>query len=95
MRRERDRLAILTFCIRPGARRRGFGTALMSRIEDITRETGVEEIILEVVATNDPALALYVASGFESAGFRKDYYELSSGRRVHARILHKSLTAPR
>ena len=50
----------------PEERRRGFGALLMRGVHDAARERGLREVTLEVVETNEPALALYDSLGYES-----------------------------
>ena len=46
----------------------GLGRAMLKRICEIAREKGFEQLELEVVAGNRPAIALYRALGFETFG---------------------------
>ena len=66
---------LLSLCVRPDARRRGVAAALLSALEAALPERGAERLLLEVRASNAPALALYKTAGFTSAGLRKNYYE--------------------
>jgi len=50
----------------PEARRRGYSRAMIERTRDVMRGAGAEIYLLEVLMSNDPAIALY-----ESAGFRR------------------------
>jgi ribosomal protein S18 acetylase RimI-like enzyme len=49
----------------PPARRRGVGDAVMRAVLDEARSRGIEEVSLEVLVQNEPALRLYERLGFE------------------------------
>ena len=66
-----DEVEILTVAVDPGFRRQGIGLALMRRI---VRETQARTMVLEVRASNGPAIALYQKMGFANVGRRKGYY---------------------
>ena len=46
----------------------GIGTIMMKRLMDAAREQGIEQLELEVVADNAPAVTLYKKLGFEVCG---------------------------
>jgi ribosomal-protein-alanine acetyltransferase len=60
----------------PAAQRRGLARRLFARLAEELRATQVNEMILEVRASNLPALALYQSLGFVETGRRKDYYQI-------------------
>lgn len=55
-------------------RRRGVADALLSALAGLCRERGIVRLMLEVRASNAPALALYHKYGFAEVGWRKNYY---------------------
>ena len=55
-------------------RGRGYGRLLMERLLREAEEENVEDITLEVRASNAPAIALYEAYGFQKEAVRKNYY---------------------
>ena len=55
-------------------RGRGYGRLLMERLLREAKEENVEDITLEVRASNAPAIALYEAYGFQKEAVRKNYY---------------------
>lgn len=59
-----------------GAERRGqgFGRALLERVVETASDDGVTELFLEVRASNQIAIALYMKWGFEKVGLRTGYY---------------------
>lgn len=60
--------------VAPGARRRGVADALLSAITGFGREH-LAQLMLEVRASNTPAITLYEKHGFAAVGRRKNYYE--------------------
>jgi ribosomal-protein-alanine N-acetyltransferase len=65
---------ILTLAVRPEARRRGVGRALLSAAMAAASGAGARRMLLEVAATNRAARALYEGAGFVTAGVRRRYY---------------------
>ena len=52
----------------------GLGTLLLGYVLQCARTRGVRKLFLEVRASNDRALKLYRAAGFEQVGVRRGYY---------------------
>ncbi len=65
---------VQTVAVSGGAQRRGIGRALLTELLDAARRTGCTEMLLEVHADNDAAVALYIVEGFEVIARRTDYY---------------------
>ena len=65
--------------ILPKARGQGGGRALLAAAQRHARATGAHKISLEVWTDNAPAIALYVAVGFEVEGLRRDHYRRRDG----------------
>ena len=63
-----------SIAVRPAARRRGFGAALVRAILAWAGENNARHLSLEVRASNDAALALYGRLGFLPEGRRPRYY---------------------
>ncbi len=82
---------LLTLAVDPDQRRQGFANTLMADMETHCRAENVEEVFLEVVDTNAPARALYVACGYTVKGARKDYYNGPNGTKVSAVVMAKTL----
>ena len=57
------------------SRRQGVADALPSALAGLCRERGIVRLMLEVRASNVPALSLYRKYGFAEVGRRKNYYE--------------------
>jgi GNAT superfamily N-acetyltransferase len=50
--------------VEPGMRRHGYGRAVMAQLTSWSRDRGALRAYLEVLATNEPAVALYASLGF-------------------------------
>lgn len=70
-----DEAEILTLAVRPAARGKGLGRALLQAAINKARQAGAETMFLEVGADNPHALALYAGLGFAKVGARKAYYD--------------------
>jgi ribosomal-protein-alanine N-acetyltransferase len=69
-----DELHINNIGVRPSARRRGLGAALLDMALDVGAECGANLAVLEVRAGNISAQELYARAGFSVAGERRNYY---------------------
>jgi ribosomal-protein-alanine N-acetyltransferase len=69
-----DEIHINNVAVRPELRGRGMGTALMRRVFREGASLGARRATLEVRASNEGALRLYVRLGFYVAGTRRHYY---------------------
>jgi ribosomal-protein-alanine N-acetyltransferase len=69
-----DELQILDVAVDPQARRRGLGLALMHHALADARVSEIRLVLLEVRASNLPALTLYERLGFERTRVRRSYY---------------------
>jgi len=67
-------IEILNFAVRPDARWRGIGTALLREAFAWGKACGAETALLEVRASNLAALSFYEQHGFRTTGRRKQYY---------------------
>jgi ribosomal-protein-alanine N-acetyltransferase len=70
-----DEVHILDVAVHPGHRRRGVGRLLLQHILAEARQNGVRSASLEVRVSNQPAIALYQALGFQQVAIRRQYYE--------------------
>lgn len=61
--------------VRRDAQRRGIGRTLVQRLLDVAMKAGVQAVLLEVAADNEPAQKLYEDFGFERIGVRRAYYQ--------------------
>jgi len=69
-----DEIHINNIAVRPEARGRGFGTALLEHVLREGYATGARRATLEVRRSNADARRLYERFGFRVAGVRRDYY---------------------
>lgn len=58
----------------PQAQRRGVGSTLLGTVIRLLKTSGAAVLMLEVRASNLPAILLYEAFGFVRTGVRKAYY---------------------
>ncbi|MCO4823577.1 MAG: ribosomal protein S18-alanine N-acetyltransferase [Amylibacter sp.] len=82
---------LLTIAVHPDARRNGHGSALLTAVIEAAGAAACEEIFLEVVETNIPAINLYQSKGFSERAVRKDYYNGPNGAKSSALIMHKTI----
>ncbi|MDD4565635.1 MAG: ribosomal protein S18-alanine N-acetyltransferase [Eubacteriales bacterium] len=66
---------ITNVAVHPEFRRKRIGEALISVLLAHTIKNGALSHTLEVRASNEAAISLYIKFGFEPAGIRKSYYE--------------------
>lgn len=69
-----DELHINNVAVRDSYRRRGIGRALLNRILEAGKRSGVPYAFLELRAGNSAALALYEECGFQVTSRRGKYY---------------------
>jgi ribosomal-protein-alanine acetyltransferase len=60
--------------VMPASRRTGRARSLLGHLLDEVVERGAARMMLEVAATNEPALRLYGSAGFVEVARRRDYY---------------------
>ncbi|GAB1410406.1 ribosomal protein S18-alanine N-acetyltransferase [Desulfovibrionales bacterium] len=65
---------IVNVAVHAAWRRQGLGMALLSRLQDVAIETGLERIVLEVRSSNIQAQGLYAKLGFVHVALRPRYY---------------------
>lgn len=87
-----DEIHLLTFGIRHGRHRRGYGRLFLALLIDYAKANGGREMLLEVRESNAPALRLYEQAGFVEIGVRRDYYPTACGMREAAIVMRKELS---
>ena len=65
---------MMNLAVHPDYRRRGVGEQLVLQLVDHLRRQGSHILMLEVRASNEPAIALYKKLGFIQVGRRPNYY---------------------
>lgn len=66
---------ITNVAVTSSARKKGVGNALINAIKEFAKQQNIQRIILEVRASNTPAITLYEKNGFVFVGKRKNFYE--------------------
>jgi ribosomal-protein-alanine N-acetyltransferase len=79
---------VVTLAVRPDARRHGVGRALLRHLLSEAGRRRLREVLLEVRADNEPALALYRSAGFKRVGQRQGYYQDGTDGWVLRRRVH-------
>lgn len=69
-----DTADIQTLAVLPAYRRQGVGRSLLHALIGEAARRRVADLLLEVRADNEPAIALYRAMGFEQIALRRGYY---------------------
>ena len=67
---------LLYLLVAPQARRQGLAASLLAKSLIHSEALNAERMLLEVRASNQPALDLYLSKGFVREGRRKNYYPL-------------------
>ena len=70
-----DEAEITNVAVNPESRKRGYGDALVTAAKSKARDREIQQILLEVRYSNEPAISLYTKHGFEEIGIRKGFYE--------------------
>lgn len=60
-----DRVEIKRMYVDPACRGRGFSRVVLARLEDLAREMGAQQVVLETGSKQPEAIALYKTSGYE------------------------------
>ena len=69
-----DESDIMNVAVHPDYRRQGIAECLINKLVEDLSGRGSHALMLEVRASNDPAIALYHKLGFVQVGCRKNYY---------------------
>ena len=84
---------VLTLAVRPAARRRGVGRALLEAALLLVAGEPAAAMFLEVAADNAGAIALYEKAGFETVGRRAGYYGRAGAPSVDALVMRRALNS--
>lgn len=82
---------ILNITVRPDLQGKGLGRILLKHICALTRQLGMQSILLEVRPSNTRALAVYLHVGFKEIGLRKNYYPAGENLREDAIVMRLAL----
>ena len=82
---------IITMAIKPEFQQKGIGYSILIKTIQLIKKTSCETIFLEVASDNVAGIKLYSKAGFNKCGIRKNYYQISSGKKADAIIMKKTL----
>lgn len=85
-----DEAEIITIAVAPAHRRSGIGAALLDTATAELQRAKIQNLFLEVAASNDAARALYTRAGFLECGQRPGYYQ-ERDTRTDAVIMKRAL----
>ena len=71
---------VLNIAVDPKYQRQGYGRLLMQQLIEDAKTLEADTLLLEVRASNIPAIALYDDFGFNEIGIRKNYYPAQQGK---------------
>jgi [ribosomal protein S18]-alanine N-acetyltransferase len=71
---------ILNLCVHPDYQSIGLGRMLLMHLLELAQEHNANMTFLEVRPSNFTAIKLYLDSGFDEIGMRRDYYPAKMGR---------------
>jgi ribosomal-protein-alanine N-acetyltransferase len=87
-----DEVHLLNITVAPAFQRQGWAQALLEYLKLWSLQQGANCLWLEVRQSNERALKLYQAFGFEQVGLRKDYYPASRTSRESAVVMRLTIT---
>jgi ribosomal protein S18 acetylase RimI-like enzyme len=65
---------LMAIGVEPGRQRLGLGGLLMTKIEQVARERGIELLVLHTAIENKPGQRLFLRNGFVVAEIRRKFY---------------------
>ena len=83
-------VADFSIYVERGARGRGVGRAMLTRLIELGREHGYHKLVLSAFPTNASGMALYILLGFRTVGVYKEQGRLD-GRWVDTIVMEKLL----
>ena len=86
-----DEAELFLIMTKPEYRKQGVGHRILATFEQQAFQNAVRRIILEVADTNEAALALYSANGYQQIAVRKNYYTFPNGSHADAIVMEKCL----
>jgi ribosomal-protein-alanine N-acetyltransferase len=88
-----DEVHLLNITLAPAFQRQGWAHAMLQFLNLWSMQKEAQCLWLEVRQSNERALKLYKAFGFEQVGLRKDYYPESRTSRESAVVMRMSVVA--
>jgi ribosomal-protein-alanine N-acetyltransferase len=86
-----DELHLLNLTVAPAHQGRGHSRRLLDAVQGTARERRMSTVWLEARASNERALRLYEARGFQRCGLRQGYYPAGGARREDAVVMKLQL----
>ncbi len=86
-----DEVHLLNITVAPDFQRQGWAQALLEYLKLWSLQQGANCLWLEVRESNERALKLYQAFGFEQVGLRKDYYPAGRTTRESAVLMRMGI----
>lgn len=86
-----DEVHLLNITVAPRFQRQGWSRMMLEALAIWARGQSAQCVWLEVRVSNQRALQVYEAHGFERVGLRKDYYPAGHGRREDAVVMRLAL----
>ncbi len=74
-----DDAELLNIAVSGSHQRKGVGRRMLDALMQLASARGMLRVLLEVRASNLPAIALYRLAGFREIGVRREYYRRNSG----------------
>ena len=87
-----DEVHLLNITVAPAFQRQGWAALMLEALGGWSRLLSAQWLWLEVRASNQRALDVYLRHGFRRVGLRKDYYPVASGAREDAVVMSLRLT---
>jgi [ribosomal protein S18]-alanine N-acetyltransferase len=87
-----DEVHLLNITVAPDFQRQGWARCLMQWLQLWSQQQGALHLWLEVRQSNERALKLYQAFGFQQVGLRKDYYPASRTAREAAVVMRMAIS---
>jgi ribosomal-protein-alanine N-acetyltransferase len=75
-----DEAELLDIAIAAPHQQQGWGRKLLDEMLALARRRNLQRMVLEVRASNRPAIDLYRKAGFTDIGLRREYYPAENGR---------------
>ncbi len=86
-----DESHLLNIAVRRNLHGTGVGRLLLDLAVKLSRDKGMQSILLEVRPTNDRAVEVYERYGFAGIGVRRNYYPAAAGSREDAIVMRLKL----
>lgn len=84
-----DEAELLMIVVAHSARQNGKGKSLLAQFEKSAAQKGAISIFLEVSESNSPAQSLYLTTGYQEIGKRRNYYKRTDGNLETALMMKK------